>query len=109
MGENGYGVFQERFSEEAAQKNVYSILDDAILNHKSYSPNIKVTANMFQYFMDLIVQETLLPTMFENRTRALDAHSQIPVDCPSSLHLKISVSHIILFRITMCYLAWKFL
>jgi glycosyltransferase involved in cell wall biosynthesis len=75
MGENGYRVFQERFSEQAAKNSAHTILDDAILNYEGHAVNVKFIAEMFQNFMGLVPQNLLVP---ENPARVFGSAYSLP-------------------------------
>ena len=78
MGENGYRVFQERFSERAAKDAFNLILHDTISNYRGYDPSIKLAAEMFQYFITSIPQEHVLPAKPEKSIEVFDPSSKIP-------------------------------
>jgi glycosyltransferase involved in cell wall biosynthesis len=59
MGENGYTVFQERYSEKVARETVYSILDETMVKYKGYNSDKKLIANLLLKFTDYFSKSTI--------------------------------------------------
>ncbi len=85
MGENGYKVFQDRFSEEAVKNTVHLILSDTLSNYEGRGTNVEFMAEMFQNLMGFISQKILVS---EPYISVSDVNSQPSVTWHSSLRLE---------------------